>query len=543
MKHLFRSDEFIHESLYVEKEFYDILNVIRYDDISSKLRSLYKKRADLTFNLLGVPDKSNLIKFSPNKNIEIEIGECFQINTSVINERDVDRIKHIFLDKNPELNKSKKFMDCDFSKHHPKETLFKEIDVLDREIIRRTELGGFYNILLGETKETFVLMQRRDMMVVKTKRPSTGRIGRVVRKVLTDAGIEFKDKDLEIFVNKFKSQVELRGNIEKYIEIVKGDDILKWYHLDNYKSGGGTLNSSCMRYEKCQKYLHIYSKNPDKISMIVLKDPENENKTQARALLWDTDQGDKVVDRIYCVQDYMIELIKTYAKEKGWVTKRRQDSSEDTEYTYPDGNYKWTKYDITLDKVYFEFYPYADTMKWANKEDKVISNHENGGYGYLESTFGAFDDDDDCPVCDGSDEVTCEECDGEGTIECEHCNGHESEACERCDETGEMECTECEDGHIIETCFDCHQGKKECDQCDGSDEDCTECFGNGEMDCEHCEEGIINSSCNNCDGSGKETCEDCDGRGENDCHYCSGDGQQECPTCYGNGTQECPNCN
>lgn len=84
------------------------------------------------------------------------------------------------------------------------------------------------------------------------------KIGRFINKILD---IWFKDKisetekrsdytaaDIEKFVNAYSAKVFFMKNEFNFFEIVKGEDIRKWYLVDNYASDNGQLGASCLRY-------------------------------------------------------------------------------------------------------------------------------------------------------------------------------------------------------------------------------------------------------------------------------------------------------
>jgi hypothetical protein len=99
-------------------------------------------------------------------------------------------------------------------------------------------------------------------------------IGRFVSKVLqktTDALIKIDQNDINAFVDKFKAYRDFQSSKKDKFEVVKGEDIRKWYDEDNYEDAAYHLSNSCMRYGRCQKYLDIYTKNTNQVSMVILK--------------------------------------------------------------------------------------------------------------------------------------------------------------------------------------------------------------------------------------------------------------------------------
>jgi hypothetical protein len=92
-------------------------------------------------------------------------------------------------------------------------------------------------------------------------------------------------------------------------------------------------------------------------------------------------------------------------------------------------------------------------------------------------------------------------------------------------------------------CTECHNGREECDNCDGQgDILCTICDGSGEEDCRYCDgSGMDEDSgeeCDMCEGDGKQTCEECNGTKYESCNYCNGNGEYTCGYCEGSGQVE-----
>ena len=116
--------------------------------------------------------------------------------------------------------------------------------------------------------------------------------GSFVGKILKD----IPAKEIENFANLYKTFAS-KKDLE--FKVVTGNDILKYYHKDNYFNQNGSLGNSCMKSESCQDYFNIYTQNP-MISMLVVLAPNE--KLIGRALLWDLGE-DKVMDRIYTIND------------------------------------------------------------------------------------------------------------------------------------------------------------------------------------------------------------------------------------------------
>jgi len=196
------------------------------------------------------------------------------------------------------------------------------------------------------------------------------RIGRVIRKLLNDAKIEFVDKDIEEFVNDYKTRVDIINDKFRFISIVSGEDIRKSYLYSNtYQIG--QLGNSCMRHEECQKYLDIYV---DNCKLMILKD-EDSDKIRGRALLWELTNGEMYLDRQYSTSDTEMLLMESYAKEQGWAYLKNNDL-----VIHPSGEeerkHKDTELIVKLDNFKYDYYPYMDSVYNICKDTGYLGSKE-----------------------------------------------------------------------------------------------------------------------------------------------------------------------
>lgn len=187
-------------------------------------------------------------------------------------------------------------------------------------------------------------------------------IGRWVRHIYADVhGSPIENTQLENFVNAYKFTYDNMEEPLDGFELVKGEDIRKWYLEDNYQEVKGQLGNSCMRYATCQKYLDIYTENTEVCELLILKgsDPE---KIIGRALIWTLKDGSKYMDRIYTMNDSDILKFEKYAKEK------------DYDY-YKSTNNKSKSVKIKSNK--YEYYPYMDTFFIYDSENGILYSHNS----------------------------------------------------------------------------------------------------------------------------------------------------------------------
>lgn len=249
----------------------------------------------------------------------------------------------------------------------------------------------------------------------------TGKPGRIFQKLISK---EFKQRDWEIFVNRFKATKCCSVNFE----IVSGEDIRHYYNTETYFRVDGTLGNSCMRYPECSRNFDIYV---DHAKMLI---STKDGRLTGRALLWEI--GDiTLMDRIYTCYDYLENCFREHAKENKWWI--RDDNSllnnGDNQYWLsPDDNYNVARKDefrIELNKHY-DYFPYIDSFRYYDG-DKTLSTNcvfdnfcscTDGSYeasdNYMEcyccgqSFYGSYDGDvpDELHYSEWADAYYCDDC-------------------------------------------------------------------------------------------------------------------------------------
>lgn len=231
---------------------------------------------------------------------------------------------------------------------------------------------------------------------IKGNSRNDAKIGKLVTQIFPK---KYTDKEVEEFVNLFK-KVDSIDNFE----IVYGEDIIKWYLVENYVSESGELGNSCMRYKRCSSYLKIYSENPEVCRMLILKNDEGD-KILGRALIWrintifgkdsEAKNVEYFLDRIYATNDATKLLFQNYADKNGWLKRTTSRYNDCKDFTLGDVDYHDVTIEIELDKSKFDRYPYMDTFKRLIKERGVLINDkdedEKGCY-ILTTTDGGYID-------------------------------------------------------------------------------------------------------------------------------------------------------
>jgi hypothetical protein len=181
-------------------------------------------------------------------------------------------------------------------------------------------------------------------------------------------------KDIEIFSNLFRAESK---KPQFTFQIMKGEDIRKYYYYEYHASDYGSLGVSCMRYESCQKMFNLYVENPDKISMIAMMNASG--NVMGRALLWDFD-GNKIMDRIYTINDEQLPFyFKKWATENGYLFRSQQNWYNSLQFEKLGGERKLLKLEVNLENFDFRYYPYMDTFKFFNPDTGILSNFRPEG--------------------------------------------------------------------------------------------------------------------------------------------------------------------
>jgi hypothetical protein len=229
------------------------------------------------------------------------------------------------------------------------------------------------------------------------------------------------DRGYSAFADAFRlNQAKDAGEFN--LLIVKGKAIKYAYLESNYETLSGQLGSSCMRYERCQNYFDIYTKNPDVCELYALVN--DSAKIQARALVW-TVEGKKYHDRIYGLSELTMDKLRAH-----FLTNNIENC-----YSIRANLTIEAKSGETFD---YQQYPYMDTFIALNEDmTKLTTNPENefdgdDGYYLIRSTHGGRD----------FQSLSC-------TITCDDCGSEENE----------------DDIHHIDVRGDRYNGYNLCSEC------------------------------------------------------------------------------
>lgn len=204
-------------------------------------------------------------------------------------------------------------------------------------------------------------------------------IGKYFRRHLKVKLCEVTDDTLDKFAEEVKAFI-LEEKVESKIKVLKGKEI-----VDEYKN---EKVPSCMAGEANYFKVQLYGLNPDKIFLVVYD--------RARALLWKTDEGQIVLDRIYPSKCHEVSIIRNWATKKGYILRGSADNAIATGSTVElsDGKY------YTVTAKHNNIFPYLDTFPFGrpkgtdvvnNSNEVILSNNSKFGFMVLHSTHGKFE--------------------------------------------------------------------------------------------------------------------------------------------------------
>ena len=382
------------------KKFINLLNKMKANKLATQLLNLYSKDVDgVTQNYIDITDLKDAVSFTPDRKVQEltkDKPETWVITSSGRYLTTSDRNDKLF-----------EALGYDKAKYGCWNPDTGAVGLILSETVSRTS-GKIYVMFKeyeGErigvvNKEAMEPTEAEDQRIWSTSRNNI-KIGRLVRAILTASKIPFTDSEIEQFTNQYKATYDFAKDALKQFDIVQGDKIAYWYDEENYVSGGGSLNNSCMA-SVGSDYFDIYTQNPQ-VSLVILygdggsieSEKYTDDRIKGRAILWDAKldgQPVKFMDRIYTSQDADVELFKQFAEKNGWWFKKRQSMEPNEDFT--DGNSsKKGKIKVNLDDTDFEYYPYCDTVCYIDTNTGIASNKWwSDSNKILRDTGGSYED-------------------------------------------------------------------------------------------------------------------------------------------------------
>jgi len=253
--------------------------------------------------------------------------------------------------------------------------------------------------------------------IYESRYRQSAKLGKILNKILVaPEGESIKDADIKEFVELFQSTI-LNPNYE--IEVVSGIDMLPFYLDTNYvPAPNSELGKSCMRHKKCQKWLDMYTSNPN-LSMLIAK---QDGKLAARSLIWGNlslhpslkgHHGNKILeqmgktenlsmlDRVYAINPLAKSTLVKWGRDNCDLVHHTPKTPDYFTIVGHDSDERQACY-VTqpLQKYQFYYYPYVDTLCYFNRREMRLSNYSidchakfqngEGGYDRLEAGFPSY---------------------------------------------------------------------------------------------------------------------------------------------------------
>jgi len=223
----------------------------------------------------------------------------------------------------------------------------KSLDSNDKNVINkiicniRDNKTNHYLSIPEDSNKISYAINKQDKFNDKKRVVTT--FGRYIRRKIGIDSSEFDDGKLSKLSEFVSIYIEAKrtnaGNVVNKIEILSGNDILDFYIKSNR-----TIHT-CMTGRLKSHITEFYAINPGKVYLVITK-----NK-KARALLWITDGGKRVLDQVYPNSGKEYNMIKAWARY--------------SKLTKPNKTHR-----ITLN--HNNYFPYMDTFKFGMMKDKTI---------------------------------------------------------------------------------------------------------------------------------------------------------------------------
>ena len=392
--------------LRVSEEFYDLINHFEGNNIVSEIKKLNFSEIESDYNYITISDSNKFINFFPNSKVEEYLkNKSEYVVKSVKNLTHSEKNDHIF--KALGYNKDLEFYWYPERGHRG---IIKGETISEKTGKTYVLFKSLENDRLCVINKIALEAEEPDLFIESKNKL---KIGRFIKHLFEKNNINFKDSEIEKFVNLYKSTFDVINDKFSYFEIVDGEYIKKWYKSENYETENGTLGSSCMANVDSNYFdIYSYSKN---CKMLILKSKNYSflkdgeivsEKICGRALIWDSKLVEKeketkikLMDRVYTNEDSDIELFKAYAKENGWWYKKEQNYYADTEITNGEkvvGFYNHeNRVEVDIERIKFEKYPFIDTFCYLHSEKKLSNNYyieekKNSSNGFR-STEGSYE--------------------------------------------------------------------------------------------------------------------------------------------------------
>jgi hypothetical protein len=270
-------------------------------------------------------------------------------------------------------------------------------------------------------------------------------LGRYIRRQLKVTIEEFSDAALYELGMVVAKNTRTVHELDDQISLLKGEDIYLYY-----KNEAPNRTHSCMTGTNASK-TKLYTINPN-ISLVV-------TKRHTRALLWDCDDGTKVLDRAYPSGSKDVHLLRDWAISHGYFVRSNADQFMGGLQTVPLNDGSSRKVTVKHENVF----PFMDTFAYGFMEkganSVILSNDSKFGNKLFQDQHGAC-----------ADTVTCSKClhryigasnTFNGMEYCKKCYDSMFYRCKFCGETEDISLKSKCSGY----CKKCFDKLEKCDHC------------------------------------------------------------------------------
>ena len=263
------------------------------------------------------------------------------------------------------------------------------LEIQDSQVAQLLVKGTHFDDELADDHVNYISISKKDLTKISylTKERyeglSTDECWATTKRIMAKPGgfiskvfKNISEKEVEKFSTLFRSEIT-KPKLD--FQVFEGDEIKKFYHYSSYcERNGGSLHASCMKYDNCQNFFEIYSKNPDNCKIVVLFDNDDATRIIGRAILWHV--GDhKVMDRIYTINDEAYQFyFKQWASKHSYYFKSEQNWFNTRQFEMLGS--KKINLDLVLDlpNTKFDRVPYMDTFKFMDYEGKLYNFQPKG---------------------------------------------------------------------------------------------------------------------------------------------------------------------
>jgi len=249
--------------------------------------------------------------------------------------------------------------------------------------------------------------------------------------------------------------------------------------VDVYQKYIGVSCMSAMSRDFSERLLAIYSNNPEKVRIFYVSD--SRGRAIAKALVWKTDQGDEILERVYDYESSAARAIIGKAYREGIKVQENPYSGM--------GDYELEDYTVTVNIEGIKDLPYFDSWKanWASKRDHFLLA---GDGVYLNSTEGGGIE--TCASCGDKTLWTYEE---EPAV-CQSCDfslSPNSVKCDLCGDWAQDPWSDNDGNNYCYHCYDTNFTTCTCCRCVTKREDMI--VSNGVLVCKNCEDKVVLCEC------------------------------------------------